>query len=225
MAQTEDRRRITVRLMVLQVGVVVLFAALAISFWFLQIVQHSRFEEMAANNHQRTLALRAPRGVLFDRNGQGSRREPSFVQRVDCPRAYKGPRPHHSSACGRCRNGRRGRPVRSSTGIAASRRTVRSSSSRTRRSRRWPPSWRGVSISSCRTFVVEQVPMRQYPVGRDGCASVRIRRRSQRQPNRRRHYQRRHRRPIGHRTRLQQAADGSGRRPARRRQQRRPGDA
>src|SRR5688572_23950323 len=70
MAQTEDRRRITVRLTILQVGVVVTFAALGISFWFLQIVQHSRFEEMAENNHQRTLALRAPRGVLFDRNGK-----------------------------------------------------------------------------------------------------------------------------------------------------------
>ncbi|MGH9253697.1 MAG: penicillin-binding protein 2 [Vicinamibacterales bacterium] len=70
MVQTEDRRRISVRLMVLQVGVVVTFAALAISFWFLQIVQHARFEEMAENNHQRTLALRAPRGVLFDRNGK-----------------------------------------------------------------------------------------------------------------------------------------------------------
>src|SRR6185312_14680975 len=70
MAQTEDRRRITVRLMVLQVSVVMAFAALAISFWFLQIVQHARFEEMAASNHQRTLALRAPRGVLFDRNGK-----------------------------------------------------------------------------------------------------------------------------------------------------------
>jgi penicillin-binding protein 2 len=70
MAQTEDRRRIAVRLMVIQVSVVMAFAALAISFWFLQIVQHARFEEMAANNHQRTLALRAPRGVLFDRNGK-----------------------------------------------------------------------------------------------------------------------------------------------------------
>ena len=70
MAQTEDRRRISVRLMVLQVSVVMTFAALAISFWFLQIIQHTRFEEMAENNHQRTLALRAPRGVLFDRNGK-----------------------------------------------------------------------------------------------------------------------------------------------------------
>ena len=70
MALTEDRRRIALRLMVLQVSVVVIFAALAIGFWFLQIVQHTRYEEMAENNHQRTLALRAPRGVLFDRNGK-----------------------------------------------------------------------------------------------------------------------------------------------------------
>ena len=70
MALTEDRRRIALRLMVLQVSVVVTFAALATSFWFLQIIQHARFQEMADNNHQRTLALRAPRGVLFDRHGK-----------------------------------------------------------------------------------------------------------------------------------------------------------
>jgi len=70
MAQTEDRRRVALRLVVLQVSVVVTFAALAISFWYLQVVQHARFQEMAENNHQRTLALRAPRGVLFDRNGK-----------------------------------------------------------------------------------------------------------------------------------------------------------
>src|SRR5438128_3386791 len=70
MAVAEDRRRVGVRLAVLQVGVIVLFAVLAIAFWFLQIVQNAKFEEMAENNHQRTLALRAPRGVLFDRNGK-----------------------------------------------------------------------------------------------------------------------------------------------------------
>src|SRR5688572_2744492 len=70
MAVAEDRRRITTRLTVLQVGVVVAFAALAISFWYLQIVQGDRYREMAENNHQRTLALRAPRGVLFDRGGK-----------------------------------------------------------------------------------------------------------------------------------------------------------
>ena len=68
MAVAEDRRRITFRLGVLQVGAVVLFAVLTMSFWFLQIVQHTKFREMAENNHQRTLALRAPRGILFDRN-------------------------------------------------------------------------------------------------------------------------------------------------------------
>jgi len=69
-AQAEDRRRIGSRLAALQIGAVVVFAALAISFWVLQIVQHQKYAEMAENNHQRTLALRAPRGVLFDRNGK-----------------------------------------------------------------------------------------------------------------------------------------------------------
>ena len=54
----------------LQVAIVVVFAALAIGFWYLQIVEHTKFEEMAENNHQRKLALRAPRGVLFDRTGR-----------------------------------------------------------------------------------------------------------------------------------------------------------
>ena len=70
MAVAEDRRRISSRLVVLQVGIVVVFAALAASFWVLQIVQGQKYKEMAENNHQRTLALRAPRGVLFDRNGK-----------------------------------------------------------------------------------------------------------------------------------------------------------
>jgi len=70
MALAEDRRRIGSRLAALQIGAVVVFAALAMSFWFLQVVQHQKYAEMAENNHQRTLALRAPRGVLFDRNGR-----------------------------------------------------------------------------------------------------------------------------------------------------------
>jgi penicillin-binding protein 2 len=36
----------------------------------LQVVQHEHFKEMAENNHQRTLALRAPRGMVFDRDNQ-----------------------------------------------------------------------------------------------------------------------------------------------------------
>jgi penicillin-binding protein 2 len=43
---------------------------LAVCFWFFQIIQHAKFQEMAENNHQRELPLRAPRGVLFDRDGR-----------------------------------------------------------------------------------------------------------------------------------------------------------
>ena len=70
MAFHEERRRVGLRLSVLQYLTVVLFSMLAISFWYLQVVQHDRFQEMAENNHQRTLPLRAPRGVLFDRDGK-----------------------------------------------------------------------------------------------------------------------------------------------------------
>src|SRR5262245_16898979 len=70
MAPTEERRRVTSRLAVMQVAIVVIFAALAIGFWYLQIIEHAKFEEMAENNHQRTLALRAPRGILYDRSGR-----------------------------------------------------------------------------------------------------------------------------------------------------------
>src|SRR6266508_694603 len=64
----EDRRRVTTRLGILQYLIVVLFSLLAVSFWVLQIVEHAKFEELAENNHQRTLALRAPRGLVFDRD-------------------------------------------------------------------------------------------------------------------------------------------------------------
>lgn len=66
-AASETRRRITFRLQVIQYGVVAVFGLLALAFWFFQVVEHRRLEELAENNHQRTLALRAPRGVLFDR--------------------------------------------------------------------------------------------------------------------------------------------------------------
>jgi penicillin-binding protein 2 len=66
----EDRRRISTRLLILQSGVIAVFAALAICFWVLQVVQKETYEKMADSNYQRTLALRAPRGVLFDRHGK-----------------------------------------------------------------------------------------------------------------------------------------------------------
>ena len=70
MAVQEDRRRVGARLSVLQYLITVVFSALTIGFWVLQVVQHEKFKEMAENNHQRTLALRAPRGIVLDRNGE-----------------------------------------------------------------------------------------------------------------------------------------------------------
>src|ERR1700688_4921192 len=65
----EERRRVTVRLTALQYILTVIFSVLVVSFWVIQVVQHEKFAELAENNNQRTLALRAPRGVVFDRDG------------------------------------------------------------------------------------------------------------------------------------------------------------
>jgi penicillin-binding protein 2 len=66
----EERRRAGQRLTVLQYVIVTVFSMLAVSFWVLQVVQHPKYKELAENNHQRTLALRAPRGLVFDRDGR-----------------------------------------------------------------------------------------------------------------------------------------------------------
>jgi penicillin-binding protein 2 len=66
----EDRRRLQVRIMALRVVVMALFGLLTGGFWFFQVFQHAKFREMAENNHQRTLPLRAPRGVMYDRHGE-----------------------------------------------------------------------------------------------------------------------------------------------------------
>ncbi len=66
----EDRRGFEIRLSVLITVTAVCFAVLAISFWVLQVAEHEKYKEMADNNFLRTIPLRAPRGVLFDRDGK-----------------------------------------------------------------------------------------------------------------------------------------------------------
>jgi penicillin-binding protein 2 len=66
----EDRRKTSTRLTSLQALIAAIFTILAVSFWVLQVVQHQQYNEMAENNHQRTIALRAPRGLVFDRDGR-----------------------------------------------------------------------------------------------------------------------------------------------------------
>src|SRR5215207_7512122 len=75
----EERRQVGSRISALRYLITVVFSVLAISFWVLQVVEHARFEEMAENNHQRTLPLRAPRGLVFDRDGRALvENRPSF---------------------------------------------------------------------------------------------------------------------------------------------------
>src|SRR5438046_7768232 len=53
----------------MRIGVVVCLSALAVAFWVLQVLQYQTYAELAQNNQLRTIPLRAPRGVLYDRNG------------------------------------------------------------------------------------------------------------------------------------------------------------
>jgi penicillin-binding protein 2 len=66
----EERRTSQGRLLGLRILFAVAFALLAVAFWSLQVVQHAKYEELAANNFTRAIPLRAPRGVLFDRTGR-----------------------------------------------------------------------------------------------------------------------------------------------------------
>jgi penicillin-binding protein 2 len=69
-SQYDNRRGVGVRLTTLQYAVALCFFALAVSFWIFQVAEHGKFREMAENNHLRTLPMRAPRGVLYDRDGK-----------------------------------------------------------------------------------------------------------------------------------------------------------
>lgn len=53
-----------------RIGVAAAFSLLALGFWNLQVGQHDRWSEVAENNHQRTVNVRAPRGMIFDRDGR-----------------------------------------------------------------------------------------------------------------------------------------------------------
>jgi penicillin-binding protein 2 len=70
MTYPEAQRRMGGRLVVVQLCTVVVFCALTAGFWLLQVAQHQRYDALAENNHQRTLSLRAPRGLIVDRDGR-----------------------------------------------------------------------------------------------------------------------------------------------------------
>ena len=67
--QFRDRSEIESRVSLMRVGAIVGFLGLLFAFWILQIARHQEFREIAANNLLRTVSLRAPRGMVFDRDG------------------------------------------------------------------------------------------------------------------------------------------------------------
>ncbi len=66
----EDRRTLLLRVAVLRGVVIACLGLLVVGYWFLQVAEYQRYSEMAENNQLRTIPLRAPRGVLYDREAR-----------------------------------------------------------------------------------------------------------------------------------------------------------
>src|SRR5262245_12917004 len=69
-AAVENRRMVHVRIGHIRASVRTAFSLPCCGFLDFQSLQQDKVQEMAENNHQRTLPLRAPRGAVFDRHGE-----------------------------------------------------------------------------------------------------------------------------------------------------------
>lgn len=65
----EESQTFELRLQVMQYLVLVIFVALGVRFWILQVANHQRYLEEAENNRIREIQILAPRGAILDRNG------------------------------------------------------------------------------------------------------------------------------------------------------------
>ena len=66
----EDLKGLQRRAGTVQAVVAFCMVALVVYFWHLQVVRGRYFRELSENNRMRAIAIPAPRGPLFDRNGQ-----------------------------------------------------------------------------------------------------------------------------------------------------------
>ena len=66
----DDSQNLRVRLRLIQALVLVLLAVLAVRLYLLQIINGKHYADVAENQRIRKLPILAPRGVIFDRNGQ-----------------------------------------------------------------------------------------------------------------------------------------------------------
>ena len=67
---SKNRGEQLTRVRIIRYAVIFGFVTLIVSFWYLQVAQHTRFLDLAENNHRRTRTLRASRGGVFDRDGR-----------------------------------------------------------------------------------------------------------------------------------------------------------
>jgi penicillin-binding protein 2 len=65
----DDSQNLRVRLRLIQAAVLILLAVLAVRLYLLQIINGTHYAEIAENQRIRLLPIPAPRGVIFDRNG------------------------------------------------------------------------------------------------------------------------------------------------------------
>lgn len=66
----DDSQNLRLRLSVIQALVLALLAVLGVRLYFLQVVNGSRYAEIAENQRVRLLPILAPRGAIFDRHGK-----------------------------------------------------------------------------------------------------------------------------------------------------------
>src|SRR5437868_11882562 len=62
--------RVAVRIGILGIVALVVFAVLFLRLWALQVLSGSQYLRAAQNNQLRTIRLQAPRGPILDRNGR-----------------------------------------------------------------------------------------------------------------------------------------------------------
>lgn len=70
MAIFQDNRRLILRFKWLGVFFLACLALLFARIWYLSVLQYDHYQELARRNHIRTVPLRAPRGIIYDRDGR-----------------------------------------------------------------------------------------------------------------------------------------------------------
>ncbi len=61
--------QVKLRLLIFQSGIIVLFALFVVQLWRLQVVEGKKYRQLADHNRFQSVEIDAPRGIVYDRNG------------------------------------------------------------------------------------------------------------------------------------------------------------